>query len=391
MSREITRRQFVSHSAALGALAATPVSLSGNGTEAGIEGRGQERGAPWVRPSERVAPVVISDISGYRYRNGGPENSVERAFRGITEGADVLDALMAGVNIPELDPEESGIGFGGLPNADGVVQLDACCMHGPRKQAGGVAALEGVRTPSLVAKAVMENTDHHLLVGEGAQNFARQLGFTIEDDLNTPRSRERWLEWKRRVDPEHFLDPEERIRKGYEVGLEMVREGLLDADSFWGTTNCNAVNAQGEICGVTTTSGLAWKIPGRVGDSPILGAGLYVDGEVGAAGSTGRGEANLFNLSSFLIVEMLRQGMHPKDAGMEALKRIRGNTVEARLLNDQGLPNFDIRFFVLNKEGEYAGVAMYGSRENRFALCTENGSESLELEGLLEGSPYGGP
>lgn len=388
--RDISRRQFVTRSAALGAMAVAPASVQAGTGSLAREGLAREggfrTGAPAVRRSRVVDPVVISDISGYRYRNGGPENSVERAYRGITEGEDVLNALIAGVNIPELDPEESGIGFGGLPNADGTVQLDACCMHGPRKQAGGVAALEGVRTPSLVARAVMENTDHHLLVGQGAQDFARQLGFTIEDDLNTPHSRDRWLEWKRRTDPNHFLDPEERIRKGYEVGLQMVREGLLDRNSFWGTTNCNGINARGEICGVTTTSGLAWKIPGRVGDSPILGAGLYVDGDVGAAGSTGRGEANLFNLSSFLIVEFLRQGLHPKDAGMEALRRIQANTVEERLLTDEGLPAFDIRFFILNKKGEYAGVAMYGSRESRFALCTENGSESLALEGLLEGA-----
>ncbi|MFO8173139.1 MAG: N(4)-(beta-N-acetylglucosaminyl)-L-asparaginase [Gemmatimonadota bacterium] len=388
MTRELSRRQFVTRSAALGAVVAVPASVQAGIGSSSLEGGFLAEGAPSVRRSRIAIPVVISDISGYRYRNGGPENSVERAFRRITEGEDVLDALMAGVNIPELDPEESGIGFGGLPNADGTVQLDACCMHGPRKQAGGVAALEGVRTPSLVARAVMANTDHHLLVGKGAQDFARQLGFTIEDDLNTPRSRERWLEWKRRIDPDHFLDPEERVRKGYEVGLQMVREGLLDRDSFWGTTNCNGINAKGEICGVTTTSGLAWKIPGRVGDSPILGAGLYVDGDVGAAGSTGRGEANLYNLSSFLIVENLRRGMHPKDAGMEALRRIQANTVEARLLTEGGLPNFDLRFFILNKKGEYAGVALYGHRENRFALCTEKGSQAVPLEGLLEGSPY---
>ena len=372
MTRKMSRRDFVTTSAALGVVAATPVGALG---------------APAVHVGQSASPLVISDVSGFRYRNGGPENSLERAFRGITEGEDVLDALVAGVNIPELDPEESGIGYGGLPNADGVVQLDACCMHGPKKQAGGVAAIEGVRTPSLVAKAVMENTDHHLLVGEGAREFARHLGFTIEDDLNTPRSRERWLEWKRRIDPDHFLDPIRRSRIGYDVGRQMVREGLIDGDSFWGTTNCNGINSSGEICGVTTTSGLAWKIPGRAGDSPILGAGLYVDGEVGAAGSTGRGEANLFNLTSFLIVEFMRQGMHPLDAGMEALRRIKSNTIEERLLNSRGEPNFDIRFFVLNKRGEHAGVAMYGAGESQYALCTENGSETRPLTGLLEGSP----
>lgn len=377
VDHEMTRREFVLASAAVGAAVAVPAPMRFPSLE----------GAPAVHTAQAVAPLVVSDISGYRYRNGGPENSVERAFRGITSGEDVLDALVAGVNIPEMDPEETGIGYGGLPNADGVVQLDACCMHGPRKQAGGVAALEGVRTPSRVAKAVMENTDHHLLVGKGAQTFARQLGFTVEEDLNTPRSRERWLEWKRRIDPDHFLDPQRRGRVGYEVGRQMVREGLIDPDSFWGTTNSNGINAEGEICGVTTTSGLAWKIPGRVGDSPVLGAGLYVDGDVGAAGSTGRGEANLYNLTSFLIVEFMRQGMHPKDAGMEGLRRIRSNTVESRLLNSRGEPNFDIRFFILNKRGEHAGVAMYGARESQYALCTENGSEALPLEGLLEGSP----
>ncbi len=387
MSRSLTRRDFVTTSAAAGLAAALPATI-GAGEEIGEGPSPAHRPeAPLVFTPHSVKPVVVSDNSGFLYKNGGPENSVERAFRGITAGEDVLDALIAGVNIPELDPEESGIGYGGLPNALGVVQLDSCCMHGPKKQAGGVAALEGVRTPSLVAKAVMENTDHHLLVGKGAQDFARQLGFTIEDDLNTSESRARWLEWKRRIDPGHFLDPVKRSRIGYEVGLQMVREGLIDKDSFWGTTNCNGINPQGEICGVTTTSGTAWKIPGRAGDSPILGAGLYVDDDVGAAGSTGRGEANLYNLTSFLIVELLRSGKHPKDAGMEALRRIQANTVEERLLNERGLPNFDIRFFILNKSGEYAGVAMYGARQSQYAVCTENGSELRDLDGLLDGSP----
>ena len=362
-------------------------------------------------------PLCIADVSSIRYRNGGTESGIERAFRGITEGEDVLDALVAGVNIPELDPEEAGIGFGGLPNADGNVQLDSCLMHGPRKWAGGVAGIEGVRTPSLVAKAVAELTDHHLIVGEGAQAFARSLGFEIEDDLNTEHSRQMWLEWRRRVDPGHWLDPEERIqglsRMGEDTdpdtirrrrrdhqqrlqqfydaslsaGLSMVDDGLIDADSFWGTTSVEGLSPDGDICGVTTTSGLAWKIPGRAGDSPILGAGQYVDNGVGAAGSTGRGEANLFNCASFLIVEFMRQGRSPKDAGMAALERIRDNTIEPRLLNSRGLPNFDVRFFVLNKAGEYAGVAMYGSSESHFAVCDENGAREEELEGLLEGSP----
>ena len=332
---------------------------------------GHETRAPAILVKRAVRPVVISDLSGYRYRNGGTENAVERAFRLITEGQDVLDALIAGVNIPELDPEETGIGYGALPNAEGVIQLDASCMHGPKKRAGAVAAIEGVRTPSLVARAVMDLTDHHLIAGQGAQDFARALGFTIERDLNTERSRHLWLEWRRRVDPEHWLDPNGEGRRpprppherdpgtatqapsrALEAGLSMVRDGLIPEGSFWGTINCNGINANGDICGVTTTSGLAWKIPGRVGDSPILGAGLYVDNEVGAAGSTGRGEANLYNLCSFLIVEEMRRGKSPKDAGMEALRRIKANTVEKRLLNAKGNPAFGISFYIVNKAGE---------------------------------------
>ena len=272
-------------------------------------------------------PVVISSANGNVYKNGGDATGVQKAFTLMVAGGDVLDALIAGVNIVETDPEDTSVGYGGLPNAEGVVQLDASCMHGPRRQAGGVAALEGVRTPSLVAKAVMEQTDHHLLVGKGAQQFARDMGFRIEDDLNTEKSRRLWLEWKRRSDPEHYLDPKQRAAAGMAAALQMAREGLLEREHLYGTINCNGVNAQGEVCGVTTTSGLAWKIPGRVGDSPILGAGLYVDGEVGAAGSTGRGEANLYNLSSFWIVEALGRGAHPKDAGLDALRRIARNTV----------------------------------------------------------------
>ena len=353
--------------------------------------------APAVQAG-RVKPVVISDFSGYNFRNGGKENAVERAFRLITDGKDVLDALIEGVNIPELDPEETGIGYGALPNADGIVQLDASCMHGPKKRAGAVAAIEGVRTPSVVAQAVAEFTDNHLLAGKGAQEFARAMGFKVEEDLNTERSRRLFLEWKRRVDPERWLDPNSPARKPpegsrgdaalaekyLEAGRSMVRDGLIPEGSFWGTINCDGINANGDICGVTTTSGLAWKIPGRVGDSPILGAGLYVDGEIGAAGSTGRGEANLFGLSSMLIVEEMRRGKHPKDAGLEACRRIQSNTVDARLLNENGLPNFNVKFYILNAAGDYAGVARYApAGGNEFAVCDQNGARLEQVEPLL--------
>ncbi len=366
MTKPISRRDFVKSASVASAVAVARPAF------------GQ---APAVRTSG-VRPVVIASANGNRYRNGGSQTAVEKAFAAMVGGADVLDALIAGVNIVELDPEDASVGYGGRPNADGVVQLDACCMHGPRKRAGGVACLEGVRTPSKVAQHVMDVTDHHLLVGRDAQAFARNMGHAIEADLNTERSRTLWLEWKRRTDPDRYLDPAKRVQAWHDAGLQMVREGLIDPEHYWGTINCNGINARGEICGVTSTSGLAWKIPGRVGDSPILGAGLYVDGEVGAAGSTGRGEANLYALCSFLIVEEMRRGSHPKDAALVALRRVQKNTVEQRLLNKRGLPNFGLNFYALNAKGEFAGVSMYAST---FAICTENGAETRNTEPLLPG------
>jgi N4-(beta-N-acetylglucosaminyl)-L-asparaginase len=368
MPKTVTRREFVQTSTAGLAIAAT----------APVFGQ-----APAVQ-SGGVRPVVVASANGNRYRNGGPVTGVQRAFEMMAKGTDVLDAVVAGVNLCELDPEDTSVGYGGLPNADGVVQLDSCCMHGPTRRAGGVACLEGIRTPSLVAKAVLEQTDHHLIVGKDAQTFARQLGFKVEDDLNTETSRGRWLEWKRRIDPEHYLDPKKRGEAMMLAGLSMVRDGLIDPEHYYGTINMDGVNSRGEISGVTTTSGLAWKIPGRVGDSPILGAGLYVDGEIGAAGSTGRGEANLFNLCSYLIVEEMRRGRHPRDAGLEALRRVQKNTVEKRLLNSRGLPAFGLSFYILNAKGEYAGVSMYAGT---YAVCTEKGPETADTTPLLEGRP----
>jgi N4-(beta-N-acetylglucosaminyl)-L-asparaginase len=384
MSRRLSRRDFVKAGAATSLLGAA---------------RPAQGQAPTVMTPASVKPVVVASANGNKFKNGGPRTAVAEAFERIAKGEDVLDALIAGVNICELDPEDDSVGYGGLPNADGVVQLDASCMHGPTRRAGGVAALEGVRTPSLVAKAVLELTDHHLLVGRGAQDFARLLGFEVEDDLNTEGSRKLWLEWKRRIDPEHYLDPRRHGEASRAASRSMVADGLLDPESYYGTINCDGVNAKGELCGVTTTSGLQWKIPGRVGDSPILGAGLYVDGEVGAAGSTGRGEANLFGLSAFLIVELMRRGMHPKDAGMEALKRVKANTVDKRLLKkSEGNPDFNLKFYAVNRKGEYAGVSLYaesrlgwlsGATQQgktspaRYAVCTESGPQTLACDALL--------
>jgi N4-(beta-N-acetylglucosaminyl)-L-asparaginase len=375
---KVNRREFVRTTTAAG-VAAAAASKPVLGAVAATRPQG-----PTVITSKGVKPCVVASANGNRSKDDNGVTCVARAFKMMTDGADVLDALVSGVSIVELDPNQTGVGWSGLPNADGVVQLDACCMHGPKKRAGGVAGIEGVRAPARVAQLVADETDHHLLVGKGAQDFARSMGIKIEEGLINETARQRWLEWKRRVDPLHYLDPKKRSQAWYDAGLQMVREGLIDGEHYWGTINCDGVNAKGEVCGVTTTSGLAWKIPGRAGDSPILGAGLYVDGEVGAAGSTGRGEANLYNLSSFVIVDEMRRGAHPKDAAMIALKRVAKNTIEKRLLNAKGQPNFGLNFYVLNARGEYAGVSMY---EATYAVCTENGPQTLKTDALYEGKP----
>ena len=377
--RKLNRRQFVQTTTAAGvaAAAAIPNTLFGQPSTGAAQG-------PIVMTRNSAKPCVVASSNGNRSKDADGMTCVAKAFKMMTGGSDVLDALVAGVAIVELDPDQTGVGWSGLPNAQGVVQLDASCMHGPKKRAGAVAAIEGVRTPARVAQWVADETDHHLLVGKGAQDFARGMGMKIEEGLINETARKQWLEWKRRTDPLHYLDPKSRAQAWYDAGLQMVREGLIDGEHFWGTINCDGVNAKGEICGVTTTSGLAWKIPGRAGDSPILGAGLYVDGDVGAAGSTGRGESNLYNLSSFLIVEEMRRGAHPKDAAMTALKRVAKNTIEKRLLNAKGQPNFGLNFYCLNAKGEYAGVAMY---QGTYAVCTENGPQTLQTDALYEGRP----
>src|SRR3954470_3228492 len=363
---KINRRQFVQTTGAAAA-AAVPTAVFGQ--------------APTMMTPKSVKPCVVASSNGNRSKDEQGVTCVAKAFKMMTEGADVLDALVAGVGIVELDPNQTGVGWSGLPNAEGVVQLDASCMHGPKKRAGAVAAIEGVRAPVRVAQLVADETDHHLLVGKGAQEFARAMGVKIEEGLINENARKQWLEWKRRTDPLHYLSPKERAQAWYDAGIQMVREGLIDGEHFWGTINCDGVNARGEICGVTTTSGLAWKIPGRAGDSPILGAGLYVGGEVGAAGWTARGEGTLYNLSSFQIVDEMRRGAKPKDACITVLKRIAKNTIEKRLLTDDGRqPNFGLNFYCLNNRGEFAGVSMYDST---YAVCTENGAETRKTDSLF--------
>lgn len=326
------------------------------GVAAGLGTFGVPASAPAViRSRSMLRPVVVSSGNGLQ--------ACAKAMEMVQSGVDTLDAVIAGVNIVELDPDDMSVGYGGLPNEEGVVQLDSSVMHGPSRRAGGVGAIEGVKTPSKVAKLVAFRTDHVLLVGEGATRFARAHGFGAQE-LLTDRSREVWLRWKENLsDRDDWLSPEQ--------AGEVSTAGFESFVRHYGTINCNVVDAEGNISGVTTTSGLAFKIPGRCGDSPIIGAGLYVDNEVGACGSTGRGEANLVECASFLVVELMRNGAQPKDAALAALQRIAGKTAP-RLLTDGGRPNFNLRFYCLNKAGEYAGASMYGDLQGRTARFVVN-------------------
>jgi len=321
------------------------------------------------------SPIVIASANG--------KEAAEKAMELIKKGSDTLDAVIAGVNIVETDPEDTSVGYGGLPNEEGVVELDSCVMHGPTHRAGAVAALRNIKTPSRVAKVVMERTDHVLLVGEGALRFARAHGFK-EENLLTEKARKIWLKWKEGLsNRDDWLTPHSAEDK--EVG-----EFADSVIRHYGTITCEAVDLAGNISGVTTTSGLSFKIPGRVGDSPIIGAGLYVDNEVGAAGSTGRGEANLVNCSCVMVVEYMRQGKSPEEACLEACKRIVDHNKEARLKDPDGRPSFNVKFYAIDRSGNYGSGVIWeysGRTKSQFVVNRGEGSKLEECAYLFKGRP----
>ncbi len=347
MSR-ITRRDFLRAGSLVGAGAALNSSIL--------------PGTMHARPAtQQYRPIVISSANGLQ--------ATAKAMRLIKEGADALDAVVAGVNIVEEDPNDMSVGYGGLPNEDGVVELDSSVMHGPTGRGGAVACLRNIKTPSKVAKLVLERTDHVLLVGEGALRFAKAHGF-VEEDLLTDKAREAWLRWKENLSREDDWLP------AHDIESTDVGEAQSRWDRTTGTINCNAIDMRGGISGVTTTSGLAYKIPGRVGDSPILGAGLYVDNEIGAAGSTGRGEANLLSCASVMTVEYMGQGKSPEEACLMACKRIQQQTKMKRLLDDKGRPQFNVNFYAINKKGEYGGASIWSG--STFAVNTGEAESRIE-------------
>ncbi len=313
----------------------------------------------WGRSLAR--PVVISSANGLR--------ATQRAMEMMRAGADTLDAVIVGVNIIEDDPDDQSVGYGGLPNEDGEVELDASVMHGPTRRAGAVAALRYIKNPSKVAKLVMERTDHLLLVGEGALRFALAHGFKKED-LLTDESRRIWLRWKETLSDRDawgpgLATPRERSsapplneRDDPEQRKWLALADWIIADPPTGTITCLAVNERGDISGVTTTSGLAFKMAGRVGDSPLIGCGLFVDNDVGAAGATGRGEECIKINGAHTIVELMRRGMSPTEACLEALRRIARNYNNDLTL----LQRVHMTFYALNKDVDYGAASLWSHR-----------------------------
>ncbi len=344
------RREFLRQAAAAGAGALLSSSFPGRLGAAPVGS-----GAGPAAPGANAGPLVIASANGLE--------AVKKAMEVIRAGNEGLDGVIAGVNIVEDDPDDTSVGYGGLPNYDGVVELDAAVMYGPTHEAGAVAAIQNIKNPSRVARLVMERTDHVLLVGEGALRFAKAHGFK-EENLLTDKAREIWLRWKETMSTQDdWLPPHKPTDKDIGALLEPYTR-------HYGTIHCSAIDLQGNISCVTTTSGLAFKIPGRVGDSPIIGAGLYADNEVGSAGSTGRGEANLQNLSSAMIVEWMRQGKSPEEACLAACKRIVDHTKEAHLQLEDGRPNFEVIFYALNKNGVYGSASIYSGRK----MAVHNGT-----------------
>ncbi len=330
----------------------------------------------WGQSRSANRPVAIASANritlpdGTVYYNG--IRATQRAIELIRTGADPLDAVIAGVNIVEDDPNDMSVGYGGLPNEEGEVELDASVMHGPTGRCGAVAALRYIKNPSRVARLVMEETDHVLLVGEGALRFALSFGFQKEE-LLTERARQVWLQWRRERGPrDHWM--QNKLPGALRSALETLS---LDWTQFTGTINCLAVTEAGDLAGVTTTSGLAFKVPGRVGDSPIIGCGLYVDNEVGAAGSTGWGEDNIRVVGAHTVVENMRRGMSPLEACLDALRRV------AKLYG--GRPPHQLNFYALNKNGEYAGAALF--RGAQFAVTDARGSRVEDSAYLFERPP----
>jgi N4-(beta-N-acetylglucosaminyl)-L-asparaginase len=393
---KFTRRDFLATTAAASASLALDLSAQ--------TAPGYKPPAPAPKPK---SPVIICAHNGYAY--------IDRGYRVLTDGGDTLDAVMAVITGPEDDPNDDSVGLGGLPNEECVVELDACCMHGPTRMAGSVAGVHDIKNVSLLAKTVMDHTGHVMLVGEGASHFGNLMGFPKEN-LLTERSRKTWQLWRETMSTDDWWGPglaspnfkfpdtggdnteltpliEKMEKMAAKIGIApefrmAAIERVLKPPT--GTINCSALNTKGEMSGATTTSGLAWKIPGRAGDSPIIGAGCYCDQDVGAAGATGNGEENIKVVGAHTIVENMRHGMSPEEAGMDALKRI------VRNYNGdmKKLKYTDMTYYILRNDGVYACVSLWeGPPDHRrnFAVIDDKGKRFELAKPMFQGASLGWP
>ena len=387
----VSRRDFVKTSV-LGAVAAG-VTNRAQGEDAKPTASAQEHGG---ESGSHKRPIIVCANNGYAY--------LPDAFAFLKAGGDTLDAAIRVVKGPEDDPNDDSVGLGGLPNEEGVVELDACCMHGPTRRAGSVGGVRNIKNVALVSKAVMDHTGHVMLVGEGAERFAVAVGYPREN-LLTERSRKIWLLWKEFHSTDDWWGPgiadphwqlpsnkdtprselwrqkiEDLQARAADLGIEpehqlaAIRKVMFPPT---GTIHCSALNEKGEISGVTTTSGLAFKLPGRCGDSPIIGAGCYTDQDIGSAGATGSGEENIKVAGAHTIVENMRHGMSPQEAGMDALKRIVRN-----YNSDMNKLRFlDMTYYILRKDGAYAGVSLWEgySKAKPHKIAIHDGSQRVEI------------
>lgn len=350
-------------------------------------------------------PVIITKPTGGR--------SLDAAYQMLLDGGDTLDAVISVGKAQEDDPNDDSVGYGGLPNEEGVVELDSCCMHGPTRRAGSVGGVRNIKNVSLLAKAVMEHTGHVMLVGEGAEKFGYAMGFPKEN-LLTDRSRKIWMLWKEYNSNQDWWGPgiadpkwdgpnkdkpsiENRIKKLEDVAADLgiepehrLHAALVVLYPPMGTIHTSAVNAKGEMSGSTTTSGLAWKLPGRLGDSPVIGAGCYTDQDVGSAGATGSGEENIKIVGAHTIVENMRHGMSPQEAGLDAMRRIARN-----YNNDMNkIKYLDMVYYILRKDGAYAGVSLWSGtkeRPRRFAVIDGKGKRIENTVALFQGESINWP
>jgi N4-(beta-N-acetylglucosaminyl)-L-asparaginase len=397
------RRDFLS------GLAITSATLA-----AGQAGKSAPAQSAKPAPGAGAKNIMICAANGITPR----ASHIDAGYKRLLEGADTLDAAITVVSGPENDPLDTSVGLGGLPNEDGVVELDACCMHGPTRRAGSVGGVRDIKNVAALSKAVMDHTGHVMLVGEGATRFALAMGF-LKENLLTDETRKIWLLWKQyhseqdwwgpgiadphwkppaQMDMSVLEDQPTRVQRLYAAAADLgiAPESRMDAVhnvlyAPHGTINCSALNEKGEMSSVTTTSGLAWKLAGRCGDSPIIGAGCYCDQEVGAAGATGSGEENIKVVGAHSIVENMRRGMSPEEAGMETLKRIAHN-----YNNDMNRLRFiSMHYYILRKDGAYAGVTLWsGSAQHpaRFAVNDGTGPGRHEVaKALFQGVPANWP